>query len=38
VLLRIEEHAGHGVGSSRSQATEVSADELAFLFAQARKP
>jgi prolyl oligopeptidase len=31
VLLRIDEQAGHGIGSTRSQRDEELADELAFL-------
>jgi len=34
VLLRIDEQAGHGVGSTRSQRDDQLADELAFLLDQ----
>lgn len=32
VLLRVEMHAGHGMGSTRTQRDELSADLLAFLW------
>jgi prolyl oligopeptidase len=31
VLLRVDEHAGHGIGSTRAQRDALFADELAFL-------
>ena len=34
VLLRVEEHAGHGMGSTRQQADTELADEFAFLLQQ----
>jgi prolyl oligopeptidase len=34
VLFRVEEHAGHGIGSTRSQRLMVTADEYAFLLWQ----
>jgi prolyl oligopeptidase len=33
VLLRVEEHGGHGYGSTTTQQHEELADELAFLLA-----
>jgi prolyl oligopeptidase len=32
VLLRIDEQAGHGIGSTRTQGDLLSADEIAFVF------
>jgi prolyl oligopeptidase len=34
VLLRVDYDAGHGLGSTKSQRDEETADELAFLFWQ----
>lgn len=34
VLLRVERHGGHGVGSTRRQEDHLLADELAFLLDQ----
>lgn len=34
VLLRVDYHGGHGIGSGRSQIEEELADEMAFLFWQ----
>jgi prolyl oligopeptidase len=34
VLLRIDAHAGHGIGSTRAQRNAVTADMYAFLFKQ----
>jgi prolyl oligopeptidase PreP (S9A serine peptidase family) len=34
VLLRAEEHGGHGIGSSKRQRDEETADTLAFLLEQ----
>jgi prolyl oligopeptidase len=31
VLLRVEPHGGHGIGSTRDQERALLADELAFL-------
>jgi prolyl oligopeptidase len=31
VLLRVDPHAGHGLGSTRSQHAELTADIFAFL-------
>jgi prolyl oligopeptidase len=33
VLLRVEEHGGHGIGATRTQEQQELADELAFLLA-----
>jgi prolyl oligopeptidase len=32
VLLRIDEEAGHGIGSTKSQTDALTADEIAFIF------
>jgi len=34
VLLRVEEHGGHGMGSTKHQQDAELADELAFLLDQ----
>lgn len=38
VLLRVEESAGHGIGSTRSQGDQLMADRAAFMFWQAGLP
>ena len=38
VLLRVEETAGHGIGSTRSQGDALMADRAAFMFWQAGLP
>lgn len=38
VLLRIDEEAGHGVGSTRTQGDALTADIIAFIFWHAGKP
>ncbi len=38
VLLRIDEEAGHGIGSTKSQTDALSADEIAFIFWRAGLP
>jgi prolyl oligopeptidase len=38
VLLRIDEQAGHGIGSTRSQGDALNADQIAFVFWRAGKP
>ena len=37
VLLRIDDKAGHGIGSTRSQSDELTADWIAFVFWRAGK-
>jgi prolyl oligopeptidase len=38
VLLRIDAHAGHGIGSTKSQTDELAADGIAFVFWRAGLP
>jgi prolyl oligopeptidase len=38
VLLRIDEQAGHGIGSTRSQGDLLNADQIAFVFWRAGRP
>jgi prolyl oligopeptidase len=38
VLLRIEEEAGHGIGSTKTQTDSLTADWIAFTFWRAGKP
>lgn len=38
VLLRIDEEAGHGVGSTEKQSLELVSDAIAFMFWRAGKP
>jgi prolyl oligopeptidase len=38
VLLRIDEEAGHGIGSNKTQTDSLSADEIAFVRWQAGSP
>ncbi len=38
VLLRIDEQAGHGIGSTKTQSDALTADGIAFLFWRAGKP
>jgi prolyl oligopeptidase len=38
VLLRIDEEAGHGIGSTKSQTDALTADEIAFIFWRAGLP
>jgi prolyl oligopeptidase len=38
VLLRIDEQAGHGIGSTRTQGDLLSADEIAFVFWRSGRP
>jgi len=38
VLLRIEEQAGHGIGSTRTQTDALNADIIAFVFWRAGLP
>jgi prolyl oligopeptidase len=38
VLLRIDEQAGHGIGSTRTQGDLLNADQIAFVFWRAGKP
>jgi prolyl oligopeptidase len=38
VLLRIEEQAGHGIGSTKTQNDKLYADMYAFVFWRAGKP
>ena len=38
VLLRIDEQAGHGIGSTRSQRDARNADQIAFVFWRAGRP
>jgi prolyl oligopeptidase len=38
VLLRIEEEAGHGIGSTKTQGDELNADVIAFVFWRAGLP
>lgn len=38
VLLRIEEDAGHGIGSTKTQTDRLMADGIAFIFWRAGKP
>jgi prolyl oligopeptidase len=38
VLLRIDEEAGHGIGSTKTQGDELSADTIAFVFWRAGLP
>jgi prolyl oligopeptidase len=38
VLLRIDEQAGHGIGSTRSQGDALNADQIAFVFWRAGRP
>jgi prolyl oligopeptidase len=38
VLLRIDEEAGHGIGSTKTQTDELAADVVAFVFWQAGLP
>ena len=38
VLLRVDDEAGHGVGSTRTQGDKLTADWIAFMFWRAGKP
>ena len=38
VLLRIDEEAGHGIGSTKTQSDSVTADWIAFVFWRAGLP
>jgi prolyl oligopeptidase len=38
ILLRIDEEAGHGIGSTKTQADKLSADTIAFVFWRAGLP
>jgi prolyl oligopeptidase len=38
VLLRIDEEAGHGIGSTKTQGDELNADTIAFVFWRAGLP
>jgi prolyl oligopeptidase len=38
VLLRIDEEAGHGIGSTKTQGDELGADTIAFVFWRAGLP
>jgi prolyl oligopeptidase len=38
VLLRIDEQAGHGIGSTKTQTDRLTADWIAFIFWRAGKP
>ena len=38
ILLRIDEEAGHGIGSTKMQGDELSADSIAFVFWRAGLP
>jgi len=38
VLLRIDEQAGHGIGSTRSQTDQLTADWIAFAFWRSGTP
>ena len=38
ILLRIDEEAGHGIGSTKTQGDELSADSIAFVFWRAGLP
>jgi prolyl oligopeptidase len=38
VLLRIDEEAGHGIGSTKTQTDRLTADWIAFIFWQAGLP
>jgi prolyl oligopeptidase len=38
VLLRIDQEAGHGIGSNKTQTDELTADWIAFIFWQAALP
>jgi prolyl oligopeptidase len=38
VLLRIDEQAGHGIGSTKTQTDKLAADGIAFIFWRAGKP
>jgi prolyl oligopeptidase len=38
ILLRIDEEAGHGIGSTKTQGDELSADTIAFVFWRAGLP
>jgi prolyl oligopeptidase len=38
VLLRIDEHAGHGIGSTKTQTDSLTADWIAFVFWRAGLP
>lgn len=38
VLLRIDEQAGHGIGSTKSQTDKLAVDWMAFIFWRAGKP
>jgi prolyl oligopeptidase len=38
VLLRIDEEAGHGIGSTKTQTDRLTADWIAFIFWQAGQP
>ncbi len=38
VLLRIDEQAGHGIGSTKTQTDKLTADWIAFVFWRAGKP
>ena len=38
VLLRIDEEAGHGIGSTKTQTDRLTADWIAFIFWQAKLP
>jgi prolyl oligopeptidase len=38
VLLRIDEEAGHGIGSTKTQTDRLTADWSAFIFWQAGQP
>jgi prolyl oligopeptidase len=38
VLLRIDQEAGHGIGSTKTQTDELTADWIAFIFWQAALP
>lgn len=38
VLLRVDDEAGHGIGSTRTQGDQLTADWIAFMFWRAGKP
>jgi prolyl oligopeptidase len=38
VLLRIDEEAGHGIGSTKTQTDKLTADWISFVFWQAGLP
>jgi prolyl oligopeptidase len=38
VLLRVEEQAGHGIGSTKSQTDGLFADTYSFVFWRAGRP